>query len=138
MRHGKRFNHLSRKSAHRKAMLANMASSLIEHKRIKTTLAKAKALRSYIEPLITKSKNDTTHSRRVVFSYLKQNPTLSSNHAFLAKGHGGKPLKCSLATSKAVFDHACVSEIIDCSSSKLGNIIASKLYYRTFCSFSPV
>ena len=71
MRHGKRFNHLSRTSAHRKAMLANMASSLIMHKRIKTTVAKAKALRTYIEPLITKSKTDSTHSRRVVFSYLK-------------------------------------------------------------------
>lgn len=71
MRHGKRFNHLSRTSAHRKAMLANMASSLIVNKRIKTTVAKAKALRTYIEPLITKSKDDTTHSRRVVFSYLK-------------------------------------------------------------------
>ena len=77
MRHGKRFNHLSRKSAHRRAMLANMASSLIEHKRIKTTLAKAKALRSYIEPLITKSKNDTTHSRRIVFSYLKQKDAIT-------------------------------------------------------------
>jgi large subunit ribosomal protein L17 len=72
MRHGKKFNHLSRTSAHRKAMLANMACSLIEHKRIKTTLAKAKALRVYVEPLVTKSKNDTTHSRRTVFSYLKQ------------------------------------------------------------------
>ena len=72
MRHGKRFNHLGRKSAHRKAMLANMACSLIQYKRIKTTLAKAKALRKYVEPLITKSKNDTTHSRRIVFSYLKQ------------------------------------------------------------------
>ncbi|MEM7656113.1 MAG: 50S ribosomal protein L17 [Bacteroidota bacterium] len=71
MRHGKKFNHLSRKSAHRKAMLANMAISLIEHKRIKTTLAKAKALRIYVEPLITKAKSDTTHSRRVVFSYLQ-------------------------------------------------------------------
>ena len=72
MRHGKKFNHLGRKAAHRKAMLANMACSLIEHKRIKTTLSKAKALRLYVEPLITKSKNDTTHSRRTVFSYLKQ------------------------------------------------------------------
>ena len=71
MRHGKKFNHLGRKSAHRKAMLANMASSLIEHKRIRTTVAKAKALRKYVEPLITKSKSDTTHSRRVVFSYLQ-------------------------------------------------------------------
>ncbi len=72
MRHRKKFNHLGRKTAHRKAMLANMASSLILHKRITTTTAKAKALRMYVEPLITKSKNDTTHSRRVVFSYLKQ------------------------------------------------------------------
>ena len=77
MRHGKKFNHLSRKSAHRKAMLANMACSLIEHKSIKTTLAKAKALRIYVEPLITKSKNDTTHSRRIVFSYLKQKEAVS-------------------------------------------------------------
>lgn len=71
MRHGKKFNHLGRKTGHRKAMLSNMANSLIEHKRINTTVAKAKALRMYVEPLITKSKNDTTHSRRVVFSYLK-------------------------------------------------------------------
>ena len=70
MRHKKGFNHLGRKKGHRRAMLANMASSLIVHKRITTTLAKAKALRSYIEPLITKSKDDATHSRRVVFSYL--------------------------------------------------------------------
>ena len=77
MRHGKKFNHLSRKSAHRKAMLSNMACSLIEHKRIKTTLAKAKALRQYIEPLITKSKKDTTHSRRIVFSYLKQKEAIT-------------------------------------------------------------
>lgn len=71
MRHAKRFNHLSRTSSHRAAMLSNMASSLIMHKRISTTLAKAKALRQYVEPLITKSKNDTTHSRRMVFSYLQ-------------------------------------------------------------------
>jgi large subunit ribosomal protein L17 len=71
MRHGKKTNHLSRKTAHRGAMLANMACSLIEYKRINTTLAKAKALRKYVEPLITKSKDDTTHNRRVVFSYLK-------------------------------------------------------------------
>jgi len=77
MRHGKKFNHLSRKTAHRKAMLANMACSLIEHKRIKTTLAKAKALRVYVEPLITKSKDDTTHSRRTVFSYLKQKEAIT-------------------------------------------------------------
>ncbi|WP_033563402.1 50S ribosomal protein L17 [Sphingobacterium sp. SYP-B4668] len=71
MRHGKKVNHLGRTDSHRKAMLANMATSLIKHKRITTTLAKAKALRTYVEPLITKSKNDTTHSRRTVFSYLK-------------------------------------------------------------------
>jgi large subunit ribosomal protein L17 len=71
MRHRKSFNHLGRKTAHRGAMLANMASSLILHKRIETTEAKAKALRSYVEPLITKSKNDTTHSRRTVFTYLQ-------------------------------------------------------------------
>ncbi len=71
MRHGKKFNHLGRKTAHRKAMLANMTSSLIEHKRIHTTLAKAKALRVFAEPVITKSKNDTTHNRRLVFKALR-------------------------------------------------------------------
>lgn len=71
MRHGKKFNHLGRQTAHRKAMLANMACSLIEHKRINTTVAKAKALRQFVEPLITKSKADTTHNRRTVFSYLR-------------------------------------------------------------------
>ncbi len=71
MRHRKKFNHLGRKTAHRKSMLANMGSSLIKHKRINTTLAKAKALRMFLEPLITKSKNDTMHNRRVVFSYLR-------------------------------------------------------------------
>ena len=71
MRHGKKLNHLGRKSAHRKALMRNLASALIEHKRINTTLAKAKALRTYIEPLVTKSKDNTTHSRRVVFSYLQ-------------------------------------------------------------------
>lgn len=71
MRHGKKINHLGRTSAHRKAMLSNMASSLIIHKRVSTTVAKAKALRKYVEPLLTKSKNDTTHSRRMVFSYLQ-------------------------------------------------------------------
>jgi len=77
MRHGKKNNHLSRTDSHRRAMLANMASSLIKHKRITTTLAKAKALRTYVEPLITKSKNDTTHSRRTVFSYLKDKETIT-------------------------------------------------------------
>lgn len=71
MRHGKKINHLGRTAPHRKAMLANMACSLIEHKRINTTVAKAKALRVYVEPLMTKSKEDTTHNRRTVFAYLK-------------------------------------------------------------------
>jgi large subunit ribosomal protein L17 len=77
MRHGKKHNHLGRTTSHRKAMLANMASSLIKHKRISTTLAKAKALRVYVEPLITKSKNDTTHSRRTVFAYLQDKETVT-------------------------------------------------------------
>ncbi|MBO7585010.1 MAG: 50S ribosomal protein L17, partial [Bacteroidales bacterium] len=77
MRHNRSINHLGRKSGHRKAMLANMACSLIMHKRIETTLAKAKALRMYVEPLITKSKDNSTHSRRTVFSYLKQKEAVS-------------------------------------------------------------
>ena len=77
MRHGKKVNHLGRTDSHRKAMMSNMATSLILHKRITTTLAKAKALRVYVEPLITKSKNDTTHSRRTVFSYLQDKDAVS-------------------------------------------------------------
>ena len=91
MRHGKKFNHLSRKAAHRKAMLANMACSLIEHKRIKTTLAKAKALRVYVEPLITKSKEDTTHSRRTVFSYLKQKHAITELFSDIATKVADRP-----------------------------------------------
>ena len=72
MRHNKNFNHLGRQAGHRKALMSNMASSLILHKRIETTVAKAKAVRQFIEPLVTKSKDDSTHSRRIVFSYLKQ------------------------------------------------------------------
>src|SRR5690554_7467827 len=77
MRHRKKFNHLGRTSSHRKAMLSNMAASLIVHKRIKTTVAKAKALRMYVEPLINRSKEDTTHSRRIVFSYLQNKEAVS-------------------------------------------------------------
>ena len=91
MRHGKKLNHLGRKAAHRKSMLANMACSLIEHKRIKTTLAKAKALRVYIEPLITKSKDDTTHSRRTVFSYLKQKQAITELFSDIATKVAGRP-----------------------------------------------
>ena len=77
MRHGKKFNHLGRQTAHRKAMLANMACSLIEHKRINTTVAKAKALRVFVEPIITKSKTDTTHNRRLAFSVLRDKYAVS-------------------------------------------------------------
>lgn len=76
MRHGKTFNHLGRNASHRKALLANMATSLIIHKRISTTVAKAKELRKYVEPLISKAKDDSTHSRRVVFSYLKNKESI--------------------------------------------------------------
>ncbi len=78
MRHGKKFNHLGRTTPHRKAMLSNMASSLIMNKKIATTVAKAKALRKYVEPLLTKAKDDTTHSRRVVFSYLNDKDTVKT------------------------------------------------------------
>ena len=91
MRHNKTINHLGRKSGHRKAMLANMASSLIMHKKIETTLAKAKALRTYVEPLITKSKEDTTHSRRVVFSYLKQKEAVSELFRTIAPKIADRP-----------------------------------------------
>ena len=91
MRHGKKFNHLSRKTAHRKAMLANMACSLIEHKRINTTVAKAKALRQYVEPLITKSKEDTTHNRRIVFSNLRDKYAVSELFRDVAVKVGDRP-----------------------------------------------
>ncbi|SMO87516.1 large subunit ribosomal protein L17 [Saccharicrinis carchari] len=91
MRHRKKFNHLGRKSAHRKAMLANMANSLIMHKRIKTTEAKAKALRIYVEPLITKSKDDSTAQRRVVFSYLKNKEAVSELFREVAAKIGERP-----------------------------------------------
>jgi large subunit ribosomal protein L17 len=91
MRHGKKVNHLSRQAGHRKAMLANMACSLIEHKRINTTVAKAKALKVYIEPLITKSKEDTTHNRRIVFSYLKSKYAVTELFRDVAPKVGDRP-----------------------------------------------
>ena len=91
MRHGKKINHLGRTSAHRKAMLSNMASSLILHKRITTTVAKAKALRKYVEPLLTKSKNDTTHSRRTVFSYLENKESLKELFGTVAEKIANRP-----------------------------------------------
>jgi large subunit ribosomal protein L17 len=91
MRHGKKVNHLSRKSGHRKAMLSNMASSLIMHKRIETTLAKAKALRKYVEPLITRSKDDSTHSRRMTFRYLRDKFAVTELFDTVAAKVGDRP-----------------------------------------------
>ena len=91
MRHNKAINHLGRKSGHRKAMLANMATSLILHKRIQTTVAKAKALKMYVEPLITKSKEDSTHSRRVVFSYLKNKEAVTELFRTIAPKIADRP-----------------------------------------------
>lgn len=91
MRHGKKGNHLGRKTAHRKAMLANMACSLIEHKRINTTVAKAKALKVFVEPLVTKSKEDTTHNRRIVFSKLRSKEAVSELFRDVAPKVGDRP-----------------------------------------------
>ncbi|MFI2741185.1 50S ribosomal protein L17 [Zhouia sp. PK063] len=91
MRHGKKVNHLGRKSAHRKAMLANMACSLIEHKRINTTVAKAKALKQFVEPLVTKSKEDSTHNRRIVFSYLRDKNAVAELFREVAAKVGDRP-----------------------------------------------
>lgn len=91
MRHGKKFNHLGRKTAHRKSMLANMASSLIEHKRINTTTAKAKALKQFVEPLVTKSKEDTTHNRRLVFAKLRNKYAVSELFREVAPKVGDRP-----------------------------------------------
>ena len=91
MKHGKKGNHLGRKVAHRKSMLANMASSLIEHKRISTTVAKAKALKQFVEPLITKSKNDTTHNRRLAFSALRNKYAVAELFREVAQKVGDRP-----------------------------------------------
>ena len=91
MRHGKKFNHLGRTADHRRAMLANMAISLIMHKRVTTTLAKAKALKKYVEPLITRSKDDSTNSRRVVFSYLQNKEALKELFGPVAQKVGDRP-----------------------------------------------
>ena len=91
MRHGKKVNHLGRKTAHRKSMLANMACSLIEHKRINTTVAKAKALKQFVEPLVTKSKTDTTHNRRQVFAKLRQKDAVTELFRDVATKVGDRP-----------------------------------------------
>ena len=123
MRHGKKFNHLGRKSAHRKAMLANMASSLIVHKRIHTTLAKAKALRLFVEPLITKSKNDSTHSRRIVFSYLRDKDAVTELYREVATKVADRPGGYTriLRTGNRLGDNAemCFIELVDYNENML-------------------
>ncbi len=91
MRHGKKFNHLGRTASHRKAMLSNMAASLITHKRINTTLAKAKELKKYVEPLVTRSKSDSTHNRRMVFSYLQNKEAVAELFREVAVKVGDRP-----------------------------------------------
>lgn len=123
MRHGKKFNHLGRKVGHRKAMLSNMACSLIEHKRINTTVAKAKALQKYVEPLITKAKTDSTHSRRVVFSYLKQKEAVTELFRDVAQKVGDRPGGYTriLKTGFRIGDNAemCFIELVDYNENML-------------------
>jgi large subunit ribosomal protein L17 len=124
MRHGKKINHLGRTSAHRKAMLANMASSLIMHKKINTTLAKAKALRVYVEPLITKSKEDSTNSRRVVFSYLQDKVAVTELFREIATKIAQRPGGYTriLKTGNRLGDNAemCLIELVDYNENLLG------------------
>ena len=117
MRHGKKINHLSRTAPHRKAMLSNMASSLIQHKRITTTVAKAKALRKYVEPLLTKAKEDTTHSRRVVFSYLNDKESVKTLFDEVAVKIADRPGGYTriIKTGNRLGDNAdmCIIELVD-------------------------
>jgi large subunit ribosomal protein L17 len=125
MRHNKKFNHLGRTSAHRKAMLSNMASSLIENKRITTTLAKAKALRTYVEPLITKAKEDTTHSRRVVFSHLQNKNAVSELFREVSTKIADRPGGYTriLRTGNRFGDNAemCIIELVDYNEAMLAS-----------------
>lgn len=117
MRHNKNFNHLGRQAGHRRAMLSNMASSLILHKRIETTVAKAKAVKQFVEPLVTKSKEDTTHSRRVVFSYLKQKEAVTELFRTIAPKIADRPGGYTriLKTGFRLGDGAdmCIIEFVD-------------------------
>jgi len=130
MRHNKKFNHLGRKSAHRKAMLSNMATSLIMHKRIATTLPKAKALKVYVEPLLTKSKEDTTNSRRVVFSYLQNKEAITELFREvspkIADRQGGYTR--ILRTGFRLGDNAemCIIELVDYNENMLKEKAAKK------------
>jgi len=117
MRHNKNYNHLGRQAGHRKALLSNMASSLILHKRIETTVAKAKAVRQFVEPLVTKAKEDTTHSRRVVFSYLKQKEAVTELFRTIAPKIAERPGGYTriLKTGFRLGDGAdmCIIEFVD-------------------------
>lgn len=117
MRHGKKFNHLGRTAAHRKAMLSNMACSLIEHKRINTTVAKAKELRKFVEPLVTRSKVDSTHNRRIVFSYLKNKHAVSELFREVVAKVGERPGGYTriIKTGNRLGDNAemCMIELVD-------------------------
>jgi len=117
MRHGKKFNHLGRQTQHRAAMLSNMACSLIEHKRINTTIAKAKALRVYVEPIITKSKDDSTHNRRTVFSYLKSKEAVTELFRTVAPKIADRPGGYTriIRTGYRLGDNAemCLIELVD-------------------------
>jgi large subunit ribosomal protein L17 len=124
MRHSRVINHLGRTSSHRKAMLSNMATSLILHKRITTTTAKAKALRTFVEPLITKSKEDSTHSRRVVFSYLKDKEAVAELFRDVSPKIADRPGGYTriLKTGNRIGDNAdmCILELVDYNEAMLG------------------
>ncbi len=123
MRHNKKFNHLGRTASHRDAMLSNMAISLIRHKRIATTLAKAKALRVYVEPILTKSKEDTTHSRRIVFSYLQNKEAVTELFRDIAEKIADRPGGYTriLRTGFRLGDNAemCIIELVDYNENML-------------------
>jgi large subunit ribosomal protein L17 len=125
MRHGRKINHLSRKSAHRKSMLQNMATSLILHKRIHTTLAKAKALQVYIEPLITKSKEDTTHSRRIIFSQLQSKEAVTELFRDISVKVADRPGGYTriIKIGNRLGDNAelCIMELVDFNENLLGD-----------------
>jgi large subunit ribosomal protein L17 len=130
MRHNKKFNHLSRTRAHRQAMLSNMAASLIQHKHIATTTAKAKALKKYIEPLLTKAKDDTTHNRRTVFSYLHSKEAVTELFKEVAQKIADRPGGYTriLRTGFRLGDAAemCVIELVDYNENMLKEKAAKK------------
>lgn len=134
MRHGKKINHLGRTAPHRKAMLSNMATSLILNKRITTTVAKAKALRKYVEPLLTKAKEDTTHSRRVVFSYLNDKQSVKTLFDEVAEKITDRPGGYTriLKTGNRLGDNAdmCIIELVDYNELLLGGEKAEKTKTR--------